>query len=179
MDKFYETNELSDVICDNCTKFSVTTKKPNFEKETVLKAPMQLRISLQRSHYNVENNIFYKNKTKIALPAQYSMSFPNEPKVIYILVSIKCHIGNDMDQGHYLCDVLDYNTGTWWNCDDDIITEYSGYPMNVYNDLSSDKKQKIGKRYDMDVSERIVSTIYIRKDILSVRTHYFITGKSI
>ena len=51
--------------------------------------------------------------------------------------------------------------------------------MNVYNDLSSDKKQKIGKRQDMDGSDRIVSMIYIRKDILSVRTHSFITGMSI
>ena len=84
-----------------------------------------------------------------------------------------------MDQGHYVCDVLDYNTGTWWNCDDEIVTEYPGYPMNVYNELSSDKKQKKGKRYDMDGSERILSMIYIRKDILSVRTHSFITGMSI
>ena len=51
--------------------------------------------------------------------------------------------------------------------------------MNVYNDLSSDKKQKIGKRHDMDGSEMIVSMIYIKKDILSVRTHSFITGISI
>ena len=51
--------------------------------------------------------------------------------------------------------------------------------MNVCNDLSSDKKQKIGKRQDMDGSDRIVSMVYIGKDILSVRTHYFITGKSI
>ena len=92
---------------------------------------MQLRISLQRSHYNVENDIFYKNKTKIALPDQYSMSFPNDPKVIYILVSIKFNIGNDMDQGHYVCGVLDYNTGTWWNYDDEKITQYPVYPMNV------------------------------------------------
>ena len=73
---------------------------------------MQLRISLQRSHYKVENNIFCKSKTKITLPDQYSMYFPNSPKEIYILVSIKFHIGNDMYQGHYVCDVLDYNTGT-------------------------------------------------------------------
>ena len=79
---------------------------------------MQLRISLQRSHYNVKNNIFCKNKTKIALQAQYSMCFPNNSEVLYIIVSIKLHIGNDMEQGNYLCDVLDYNTGTWWNCDD-------------------------------------------------------------
>ena len=107
------------------------------------------------------------------------MSFTNEPKVIYIIVSIKLHIGNYMDQGHYVCDLLDYNTGTWWNCDDEKVTQYPGYPMNVYNYLSSDKKQKIGKIQYMDVSDRIVSMIYIRKDILSVRTLSFITGKSI
>ena len=107
------------------------------------------------------------------------MSFPNEPKVIYILVSIKLHIGNYMDQGHYVRDVLEYNTGTWWNCDDEIVTQYPGYPMNVYNDVSSDKKQKMGKIQDMDRSDRIFSMIYIRKDILSVRTHSYIAGKSI
>ena len=31
----------------------------------------------------------------------------------------------------------------------------------------------------MDGSDRIFSMIYIRKDILSVRTHSYITGKSI
>ena len=44
-----------------------------------------------------------------------------------------------MDKGHYVCDVLDYNTGTWWNCDDEKVTQYPGNPMNLYNDLSSDK----------------------------------------
>ena len=47
-----------------------------------------------------------------------------------------------MDKGHYVYDVLDYNTGTWCNFDDDTITQYPGYPMNVYDDLSIDKKQK-------------------------------------
>ena len=101
MDKFYEETELSDVICDNCIKSSITTRKSNFEKNIVLKSPMQLIISLQRSHYNVENNIFCKNKTKIALPAQYSMSFPDKhPEALYILVSLKLHIGNDIRLQH-------------------------------------------------------------------------------
>ena len=47
-----------------------------------------------------------------------------------------------MDKGNYVCDVEDYNTGTWYNFDDEKITQYPGYPMNVYNGLSSDKKQK-------------------------------------
>ena len=59
------------------------------------------------------------------------MSFPNDPKVIYILVSIKIHTVNYMDQGNYVYVVLDYNTGTWWNCDDEKVTKYPGYPMNV------------------------------------------------
>ena len=33
MDKFYETTELSDVICDNCTKSSLTNRKSNHEKK--------------------------------------------------------------------------------------------------------------------------------------------------
>ena len=67
------------------------------------------------------------------------MSFTNNHEVLYILISIKLHIGNDMEQGHYVCVVLYYNTGTGWNCDDEKVTQYPGYPMNVYNDLSSDK----------------------------------------
>ena len=83
-----------------------------------------------------------------------------------------------MDQGRYICDVLDYSTGTWWKCDDEIVTKYPGYPMNVYNEVSSDKKHKKVKRHDMDGSEIIFSMIYIRKDILAVRTDSFITGIS-
>ena len=41
-----------------------------------------------------------------------------------------------MDKVHYFCDVLDYNTVIWWNCDDETITQYPGYPMNVNDDLS-------------------------------------------
>ena len=135
MDKIYETTEVSDVISDNCTKSSLTSRKSNFERtkqywnhqcnwEYLFKDPILMW----------KKNIFCKNKTKIALPDQYSMSFPNNPKVIYILVSIKIHIRNDMDQGHYVCDVLEYNTGTWWNCYGEKVTQYSGYTMNVYND---------------------------------------------
>ena len=44
------------------------------------------------------------------------MSFTDKhADVLYILVSFKLHIGNDMDSGHYVCDLLDYNKGIWWN----------------------------------------------------------------
>ena len=58
---------------------------------------MQLRMSLQRSNHNILKNKNCKNKTKIALPAQYYTSCPNNPEVLYILVSIKLHIIKNME----------------------------------------------------------------------------------
>ena len=55
------------------------------------------------------------------------------------MVSININLRKDMDSGHYICDVLYYNTGTWWGCDDDIITNFSRYPENFYDDLSHNR----------------------------------------
>ena len=75
------------------------------------------------------------------------MYFPGiNSELLYILVYIKLHIGKDVDKGHYVCDLLEYNAVTWWNCDDDTITQYLGYTMNVYDELLIHKKEKeIGK----------------------------------
>ena len=35
MEIFYETTELSDVICDNCTKSSLTTRNPIYKKNGI------------------------------------------------------------------------------------------------------------------------------------------------
>ena len=76
------------------------------------------------------------------------MYFPGiNAELLYILVSIKIHIGNDMDKGRYVCDVLDHSTGTWCTFDDFMITKYSGYPNSIRDNLSIDKKQKKGKCY--------------------------------
>ena len=76
------------------------------------------------------------------------MSFLDEhTEVLYIIVSIKLHIGNDMDSGQYVCDIIDYNTGTWWNCDVDTITKHLRYTNYVYGNLSKKYEQKKGKFY--------------------------------
>ena len=91
------------------------------------------------------------------------MSFTGiDSEVLYIIVSIKLHIGKDMDKGYYVCDVLDRNTGTWRNCDDDTITQYPGYPINAYDELLIDHNEKNRKIVCMDGSDRIVSMLYIK-----------------
>ena len=62
-----------------------------------------------------------------------------------------------MYSGHYVCDILDYNTGTWWNCDNEQITKYSGYPKNVYDNLSKENEQQKGDNLIINGSDRIVS----------------------
>ena len=62
MSKLYESNELSDVICHECSKVSGIEQKSNFEtKQSIVSTPMQLRISLQRTEYNWETEIYIKN----------------------------------------------------------------------------------------------------------------------
>ena len=108
------------------------------------------------------------------------MYFPvTKAEVLYIIVYIKIHIGNYMYKVHYVCDILEYNTVTWCIYDDDTITKYSVYPMNVYDNLSIDKKPKKWKEVIMGGSDRIVSMLYIKKYILALSTYYFITGRSV
>ena len=63
---------------------------------------------------------------------------------IYQLIKKKekvCTDGSDNifpDKGHYVCNILDFNTVTWRNFEKDSITQYPGYPMNVYYNLSID-----------------------------------------
>ena len=110
---------------------------------------------------------------KTALPAQFSMSFTYiDYEVLYIMVYIKLHIGKDMDNGHDVCDVLYYNTVTWCNYIDYTITQYPGYPMNVYEELLIYHKQKLNwKRVSMDGSDSIFSMVYIKNDIIESSTY--------
>ena len=71
------------------------------------------------------------------------MSFPGKhDELVDTIVSIKTCVGKYMDSGHYVYDVLDYNTVTWCNYDDDTITSFSGYPENVFDDLSNENEKK-------------------------------------
>ena len=42
--------------------------------------------------------------------------------VKYSLVSANYHNWISNNTGHYLCDILEFDPGVWWRCDDDTIT---------------------------------------------------------
>ena len=54
------------------------------------------------------------------------------------------HSGNSLDSGNYFSDVFDVNTGIWFHCDDNKITQISYLKEGVYNRESP--KQKYTKK---------------------------------
>ena len=74
MVKFCKKTELSDVKCEEFSKSRGLTSKTDFEKQSVLKSPMQLRISLQISNFNYKKTNTAKIKPK--LPFQTNIPCP-------------------------------------------------------------------------------------------------------
>ena len=69
--------ELSDVTYEEYSKSSDKISLANFEtKQSVIKPPMELILFIQISEHNFERDYYCKNKTKITLTDQYSVSFP-------------------------------------------------------------------------------------------------------
>ena len=52
------------------------------------------------------------------------------------------HYGDYLDYGNDFSDVFDTNTGIWWHCIDDNITQISDLPEGVYIRESHKKNRK-------------------------------------
>ena len=73
-----------------------------------------------------------KNELKVAIPLGFFYKTPSSnDKISYTLVSLINHDGNLLDCGYYVSDVFDANTGIWWHCDYDNITQSSDLPKGV------------------------------------------------
>ena len=69
--------------------------------QTVKNSSVLLIIIVYITKSDYEAGEYWKNKTKIAFPSQYSMSFSgNIDENIYILVSNNIHEDNSIDIGH-------------------------------------------------------------------------------
>ena len=74
------------------------------------------------------------------------MSFSGrDDEVVCVMVSMNICVGKYVDGSHYYCDVWYYNTGTFWICVDEKITDFRRYPENVYNELSHENEKNQGK----------------------------------
>ena len=73
-----------------------------------------------------------KNELKFAIPLEFLYKEPSSnEKISYGLVSLINHNGDSLNCGHYISDLFYANTGIWWHCDDDNITQISDLPKGV------------------------------------------------
>ena len=57
-------------------------------------------------------------------------------------MSLINHGGDSLDCENYVSDVFDSNTGIWWHCDDDNITQIGDLPKGVYiREIHKKKKE--------------------------------------
>ena len=113
------------------------------------------------------------------MPFHHNIPCLFHDEAVYIIVSVNLYIGNYISIVHYVYAVLDCNTGTWWNCYDGKINHYSGYTVYVYDNVSNENEQKKGGECNMNVSDSILSMLYIKRDILASSTYSFCNGKSV
>ena len=82
-----------------------------------------MKILPQRTHNNLETKRSTKKFSRIEIPSEYSFKFSQDMEdVTYSIAFVTCHGATSNNTGHYFCEILDFNTGIWWRCDDDTIT---------------------------------------------------------
>ena len=85
-------------------------------------------------------------------------------------MSLIMHDVKAMTCGHYVSGVSDANTGIWWYCDDDEITEMSVFPEGVH---TREIHHKFTKRTLISGSVKMLLMVYIITSKL-IEFRYFV-----
>ena len=83
-----------------------------------------------------------KNELKFAIPLGFLYKKPpSNDNISYNLVSLINHDGDSLDCGNYFSDILYANTGLWWHCDDENITQISDLPKGFLLERVAKKRE--------------------------------------
>ena len=81
------------------------------------------------------------------------------------------HDGDSLECVNYFSDVFYANTGIWWHCDDNEITEISAFPVGVYTRESH--KNNITNKNVISGYNKILLFVYIRTSKLISSRYIF------
>ena len=161
---------LHHVICKCFSPVDSESIKSTFTVSRYKKEPpIVLKILFQRVSYDSTTLVATKNELKVAIPSEDLFKKPSSnEKISYTLVSLINHDGDSLYCGHYVSGVFDSNTGIWWKCDDDNITEISDLPKGVYY-RETHKPTKKNKK--MHGSTKLLFVVYIRTIYLTKHSY--------
>lgn len=77
---------------------------------------------------------FSKQKctTKVLLPHLLTVPM-EEGRKEYILVAVQNHLGNSAHGGHYVANVMDWNTGVWFEFNDEDVDVLDEGPLSSFH----------------------------------------------
>ena len=137
------------------------------------KSPSVLEFLFQRGSYDITSGVALKNELKFAIPSEYLWKQPSSNENIsYTLVSLIKHDGDSLDFGHYVSDIFDSITGTWWHCDDDSITQISDLPKGFYY-RETHKLTKKKKEINARINRFIFCCLYQNKPSDKTQLYFF------
>ena len=109
-----------------------------------------------------------KNEHKVAIPLDFFYIIPSSNyKISCPIVSLIMHDGDSLDCGHYGSGVFDTNTGIWWHCDDENITQIGDSPEGGY--IRESPPQKC----DVRIKRYIVCGLYQNKPSDKIQLCFF------
>eukprot|EP00979_Chaetoceros_neogracilis_P008374 scaffold1862_cov268-Chaetoceros_neogracile.AAC.39 len=113
--------------CENCQDVCDAERAVSLDS-----APLVLNIQLARYIFDLKTFRKHKLMNKILLPT--SLETKSGDKIVkYLLYAVQNHRGSSAYTGHYVAEVMDWITGTWFEYDDDKVSLLQHGPNSSYD----------------------------------------------
>ncbi|KAL7543867.1 hypothetical protein ACHAXR_013239 [Thalassiosira sp. AJA248-18] len=152
--------------CSTCKKKCDATRRMEFAK-----LPPVLNIQLARYVFDRETLSKRKLTTKVLLPK--SLEIPGSStnkRARYLLCSVQNHLGNSAHGGHYVADVMDWATGTWYEFNDENVAILEDGPKSSFDPSEIDNNGELkqnGKQCKVSGSADAYNLFYVEQSYLS------------
>ena len=124
--------------CESCQ-----TKRDATRQVVFGKLPPVLNLQLCRYVYDRKKQTKKKLTDRVLLPQRLNVdSKEDSESTVYRLCAVMKHLGNSAYQGHYIAEAMDWQTGTWFEFNDDKVSILEGGPSCSPNDPPNEKNSK-------------------------------------
>jgi ubiquitin carboxyl-terminal hydrolase 48 len=148
-------------FCSTCDKKCDATRSPKFEN-----LPPVLNLQLNRYVFDMKTFSKQKLTTKVLLPHLLEVPL-GDTKKTYTLVAVQYHLGTSAHGGHYVCNALDWNTGVWFEFNDEDVEVLESGPLSAFQPKTSNvtNGDKNGRR--ISGSADAYNLLYVEKGYMS------------
>ena len=100
--------------------------------------PLVLNLQLARYIFDMKNYRKQKLLNKILLSKPLELDVKGADNIkYYILCAIQNHKGGIAHTGHYIAEVMDWTTGSWYEFDDDNVSFLEHDPKSTYDPIKA------------------------------------------